>query len=53
MFQARFFPGRITWGLMEPTVRDQMKSIPNMDEYDNLKRGECMDFGKEVLRVSK
>jgi hypothetical protein len=50
---GKVFPGRITWGLMEPAVRDQMKSIPNMDEYDNLKRGECMDFGKELLRVSK
>jgi menaquinone-dependent protoporphyrinogen IX oxidase len=46
---SRVFLGRITWGLMEPKVRDQMKSIPNMDEYDNLKRSECMNFGREVL----
>jgi hypothetical protein len=47
----KVFLGRITWGLMEPTVREQMKSIPNMKEYDNLKRRECMDFGLEILQA--
>jgi hypothetical protein len=46
----RVFLGRITWGLMEPTVRDQMKAMPGMDEYDNLKRSECMEFGREILK---
>ncbi|NLE36346.1 MAG: hypothetical protein GX622_14715 [Bacteroidales bacterium] len=46
---SRVFPGRITWGLMEPEVQKQMKAIPNMEEYDNLRRSECMDFGREIL----
>jgi len=45
---AKVFLGRITFGLMEPDVRKQMESF-NMQEYDNLKRPECMAFGKEVL----
>lgn len=47
---SRVFLGRITWGLMEPEIREQMKSFPNMEEYDSLKRSECMDFGREILR---
>ncbi|MCU0456554.1 MAG: flavodoxin domain-containing protein [Bacteroidales bacterium] len=43
--------GRITYGLMEPDVRKQMESF-KMPEYDNLKRTECMAFGKEVLAAS-
>ncbi len=50
---SKVFLGRITWGLMEPKVREQMQSFPNMDEYDNLKRSECMEFGKEVLKSIK
>jgi menaquinone-dependent protoporphyrinogen IX oxidase len=46
---SKVFLGRITWGLMEPDVRKQMQSFPGMYEYDNLKRPECMAFGKEVL----
>lgn len=49
---ARIFLGRITWGLMEPDVREQMKAMPGMKEYDNLHRSECMDFGKEVLKAA-
>ena len=44
------FLGRITWGLMEPEVQKQMKAFPNMDEYDNLKRSECLAFGRKVLK---
>ena len=44
----RVFLGRITFGLMEPDIRKQMESF-NMKEYDNLKRPECMAFGREVL----
>ena len=40
------FLGRVTPILLEPEVREMMKS---MGEYDNLKRAECMAFGKEVL----
>jgi len=49
---TRIFLGRITWGLMEPSVREQMRSFPNMKEYDNLKRSECMDFGREILHAT-
>jgi menaquinone-dependent protoporphyrinogen IX oxidase len=46
---SKVFLGRITFGLMEPDVRKQMQSFQGMTEYDNLKRSECMTFGKEVL----
>lgn len=47
---SKVFLGRITLGLMESDVREQMKSIPNMEDYDNLKRSECMAFGQEILK---
>lgn len=50
---SKVFLGRITWGLMEPETRKQMQSFPNMDEYDNLKRSECMAFGKEIIKNIK
>lgn len=50
---SKVFLGRITWGLMEPDVRKQMQSFPNMAEYDNLKRSECMAFGQEVIKNMK
>jgi hypothetical protein len=40
------FLGRVTPILMEPDVREMMKA---MGEYDNLKRADCMAFGKELL----
>jgi hypothetical protein len=40
------FLGRVTPILLEPEVRDMMK---RMGEYDNLKRADCMAFGKEIL----
>ena len=40
------FLGRVTPILLEPDVREMMKA---MGEYDNLKRAECMAFGKELL----
>lgn len=46
---SKVFLGRITWGLMEPEVREKMQQIPNMIEYDNLKREECLALGKEIL----
>jgi hypothetical protein len=45
----KVFLGRITWGLMEPEVREQMQSFPGMVEYDNLKRQDCLEFGKEIF----
>jgi len=46
------FLGRITYGLMEPDVRKQMEGY-KMPEYDNLKRPECMEYGKMVLQGTK
>jgi menaquinone-dependent protoporphyrinogen IX oxidase len=46
---SRVFLGRITFGLMEPDVRERMMSFPGIREYDNLNRPDCMAFGKEVL----
>jgi menaquinone-dependent protoporphyrinogen IX oxidase len=46
---SKVFLGRVTFGLMEPDVRKQMQSFPGMKEYDNLKRPDCMAFGKEIL----
>lgn len=46
---AKVFLGRITFGLMEPDVRKQMQQMAGIQEYDNLKRDECMAFGREVL----
>ena len=44
---GRVFLGRVTPILLEPVVREMMKP---MGEYDNLRRTECMAFGREVLR---
>lgn len=49
---AKVFLGRITWGLMEPDVRERMQTIPGIIEYDNLKRSDCLDFGKEILKAA-
>jgi menaquinone-dependent protoporphyrinogen IX oxidase len=46
---SRVFLGRITFGLMEADVRKQMQQMSGIAEYDNLKRSECMSFGKEIL----
>ena len=46
---SKVFLGRITFGLMEPDVRKQMQQMAGIKEYDNLKREECMAFGKELL----
>lgn len=50
---SKVFLGRFTLGLLEPDVRKQMSSIPNMKDYDNLKRAECMAFGQEILKSMK
>jgi len=49
---SKVFLGRITYGLMGPDVRKQMEGY-KMPEYDNLKRPECMEFGKMVLQGTK
>ena len=45
---SRVFLGRITFGLMDTETRKTMQQM-KVTEYDNLKRADCMDFGKEVL----
>ena len=52
---SRVFNGRITKSLMEPEVAKMMEEMyPQMvgkplEDYDLLKRTDCMTFGKEVL----
>jgi menaquinone-dependent protoporphyrinogen IX oxidase len=45
---SRVFLGRITLGLMDPESRNMMQRM-KMNDYDNLKRADCLDFGKEIL----
>jgi len=45
---SRIFLGRITYGLMDEPSRRLLQGM-NMPEYDNLKRADCMAFGKELL----
>jgi hypothetical protein len=49
---SKVFLGRITWGLMEPEVRKRMQAIPNMIEYDNLNRKDCLAFGRTILEAT-
>lgn len=44
---SKVFLGRITLGLMDPESRKMMMQM-KIGEYDNLKRADCMNFGKEV-----
>jgi menaquinone-dependent protoporphyrinogen IX oxidase len=48
---SKVFPGRITLGLLDPESRKLMEQM-KMQEYDNLKRADCMAFGKEVLAAT-
>lgn len=50
---SKVFLGRITFGLMEPEVKKQMQQMPGIVEYDNLKRSECLEFGREILESLK
>jgi menaquinone-dependent protoporphyrinogen IX oxidase len=45
---SKVFLGRITLGLMDSESRNMMQQMKMVD-YDNLKRADCMDFGKEIL----
>lgn len=47
---SRVFLGRITKSLMEPQIAKMMEK---MEDYDNLKRPECMAFGQEILSKDK
>jgi len=43
---SRVFLGRITKSLMDP---ETAKMMANFEDYDNLKRADCLAFGKEIL----
>jgi len=43
---SKVFLGRITKSLMDPQTAKMMSRV---EDYDNLKRVECMAFGKEIL----
>jgi menaquinone-dependent protoporphyrinogen IX oxidase len=45
---SKVFLGRITLGLMDPESRTMMTQMKTSD-YDNLKRADCLAFGKEIL----
>jgi menaquinone-dependent protoporphyrinogen IX oxidase len=45
---SKVFLGRVTYGLMDEDSRKMLKGF-NMPEYDNLKRSDCMAFGKEII----
>ncbi len=49
---SKVFLGRVTYGLMEEASRNALKGM-GMPEYDNLKRSECMTFGKEIFAASQ
>ena len=43
---SQVFLGRVTKMLMDPKAAEQMAQF---EDYDNLKRSECMAFGQKVL----
>jgi menaquinone-dependent protoporphyrinogen IX oxidase len=45
---GKVFPGRVTKELIEPESRAMFAS---MTDTDNLKRADCMAFGKEILKT--
>jgi menaquinone-dependent protoporphyrinogen IX oxidase len=49
---SKVFLGRITLGLMDPESRNTMQQM-KVTDYDNLKRADCLEFGKEILSKSK
>ena len=47
---SKVFLGRITKSLMDSQTAKMMET---MEDYDNLKRADCMAFGKEILAGMK
>ena len=43
---ARVFNGRVTKSLMDPQTRKMMEKF---EDYDDLRRSECLAFGQEIL----
>ncbi|KPK85085.1 MAG: hypothetical protein AMS27_08320 [Bacteroides sp. SM23_62_1] len=48
----KVFLGRITYGLLDEESSKMIQGF-NMPEYDNLKREDCLAFGKEILNTTK
>ena len=46
---SRLFPGRMTAALLEPETRKMMSVRGMLQDSDNLKRSECLAFGREIL----
>lgn len=46
---STLFPGRMTAALLEPEMRASMGQRGAVEDTDDLKRSDCMAFGKEVL----
>ena len=47
---SKVLRGRITKSLMEP---ENARTMASFQDYDNLKREECMSLGKEILNSIK
>jgi menaquinone-dependent protoporphyrinogen IX oxidase len=45
-YRSKVFLGRITKSLMDPQTANMMAAL---EDYDNLKRDECMAFGREIM----
>ncbi|MBN1568643.1 MAG: hypothetical protein JXA73_12420 [Acidobacteria bacterium] len=56
---SRVFNGRITKALLDPATRKRMEEMyPNfagkqLEDYDLLKRADCLAFGREILAGMK
>src|SRR4030042_461459 len=46
---SSLFPGRSTAALLEPEIREGMGKRGPMKDSDDLKRFDCMAFGKEIF----
>lgn len=46
------FLGRVTYGLLDENSAQMLKGF-DMPEYDNLKRSECLLFGKQIIERFK
>jgi len=47
---SRVFNGRVTKCLLEP---EAAKLLAHMEDYDDLKRSDCLEFGREILSSLK
>jgi len=49
---AKVFNGRVTMGLFDKETFEMMKKF-GVQDYDDLKRADCLAFGKEILASMK